>query len=319
MSDNTKFVVSHAPYWHGGSNLSSRSCHIIIAALPALLLGFIRFGMPAVGVVSLGISSAMLWELLINWVSKQDVTIGDGNAAVIGMLLAMLLPAVTPWWFVIVGTLLAIVVGKMIYGGIGGNVFNPVLVSMAILMISWGGCLDFDEALVSYDVDFVAAYPLTQLKFFGPSSIDIYGAWDLLLGRQMGGVGAIFGLGLIIGGLYLIINRVIRWEIPISFLLGVFVAAMAFSIGDPDRFAGPVIHLVTGYTLIGAFFLATEDSSSPVQFVPMLIYGAGCGFFTVLIRNIGSYVDGVVFAVLIMNLASPLLDKIRLKAIGKVV
>ena len=313
-----KFIVSHAPYWHEGSSISSRSYNIMFAALPAILLGFIRYGLPAVGVVSLGISTAILWELLINRVTKQDITVGDGNAALIGLLLAMLLPPTIPWWFVVVGTMLAVVIGKMIYGGIGGNAFNPVLVAMAILMISWNDYLDFDAALVKYDFDFIAAYPLAKLKYFGVSSIAAYSAGDLLLGRQTGGTGAIFGLGLILGGIYLIVRRMIRWEISLSFIAGVFVTALAFSVADPTRFAGPVFHLLCGYTLVGAFFLATEDSSSPVHFIPMLIYGAGGGILTVLIRNIGNYVDGVVFAILIMNLVNPLLDKIRPKAIGRV-
>jgi electron transport complex protein RnfD len=139
------------------------------------------------------------------------------------------------------------------------------------------------------------------------------------MGQQSGGIGSTFGLGLIIGGIYLIIRGFIRWEISVSFLAGVLITAMFFNIIDPARYAGPVFHLLTGYTLIGAFFLATEDSSSPVNFIPMLIYGAGAGIMTVLIRNIGAYVDGVVFAILLMNLVNPLLDKIRPKALGKVV
>jgi len=318
MPENAKFIVSHAPYWHEGSSITSRSYHTMLAAAPAVLLGFVHYGLPAVGVVSLSIATAMLWELLINRLTKQDITVGDGNAAVIGLVFAMLLPATVPWWFVVVGTLLAIVIGKQIFGGIGGNAFNPVLVAMAILMVSWKDYLDFDEALVSYDFDFIAAYPLTKLKYFGVSTIDAYGAFDLLLGRQTGGIGATFGLGLILGGIYLIMRRMIRWEISLSFIAGVSVTALAFYVADPASFAGPIFHLLCGYTLVGAFFLATEDSSSPVHTIPMLIYGAGGGLLTVLIRNIGSALDGVVLAILIMNLLNPLLDKIRPKAMGKV-
>ena len=137
------------------------------------------------------------------------------------------------------------------------------------------------------------------------------------MGRYAGAIGSTFGLGLIIGGIYLILRGMIRWEISISFLAGVFVTALLFNISDPEKYAGPLFHLLTGYTLIGAFFLATEDSSSPVNFIPMLIYGACAGFLTVLIRNIGSFVDGTVFAILMMNIANPLLDKIRPKALGK--
>jgi electron transport complex protein RnfD len=137
------------------------------------------------------------------------------------------------------------------------------------------------------------------------------------VGQQTGGLGSTFGLGLIIGGIYVILRGHIRWEISVSFIAGVLVTAFLFHVSDPTQYAGPFFHVLTGYTLIGAFFLATEDSSSPVNFVPMLIYGACGGVLTVLIRNIGAFPDGVVFAVLLMNVASPLIDKVRPKALGR--
>jgi electron transport complex protein RnfD len=292
---------------------------MIVAALPAVLFGFINYGMPAVGVVSLSISSAIVWELLFNKISKRTISIGDGNAAYIGILFGMLLPATSPWWLVVTGTFVAVVIGKQIFGGIGGNPFNPVLIGLAILMVSWKDFFDFNEALVNYDLGFAMVYPLSALKHLGTSGIDAFTTAGLLMGQQSGGIGATFGLGLIIGGIYLIIRGFIRWEISVSFLAGVVITALFFNISDPARYAGPVFHLLTGYTLIGAFFLATEDSSSPVNFIPMLIYGAGAGIMTVLIRNIGAYIDGVVFAILLMNIVNPLLDKIRPKALGKVV
>ena len=139
------------------------------------------------------------------------------------------------------------------------------------------------------------------------------------MGRQLGGIGATFGLGLIIGGIYLMLRGFIRWEISLTFLAGVYITALLFNLIDPGRFVSPGIHILSGYTLIGAFFLATEDSSSPVNVIPMLIYGAAGGLMTVLIRNIGVYVDGVIMAILLINLIHPLLDKIRPKALGKVV
>ena len=138
------------------------------------------------------------------------------------------------------------------------------------------------------------------------------------MGRQLGAIGSTFGIGLIIGGIYLIIRGFIRWEISLAFLAGVYITALLFNIADPDRFASPGFHVVTGFTLIGALFLATDDASSPVWFVPMLIYGAIGGIMTVLIRNIGAYVDGVILGILVANLISPLLDNIRPKALGKV-
>lgn len=317
MPDQKLFIGSHAPYWHNRTSVTAKSYNIMLAALPAVIMGVYLYGIPALGVVTFSISCAMLWELLMNFVMKRPVSIGDGNAAVIGLLFAMMLPATTPWWAVLVGTFVAVVIGKQIFGGLGGNPFNPTLVAVAVIALSWKGLLDFNEALAGYSFGFNMTYPLSAIKYLGASSVADYSLVELLMGWQSGGIGTTFGLGLIIGGIYLILRGNIRWEIALSFLAGVFVTAFLFNISDPDKYAGPVFHLLTGYTLIGAFFLSTEDSSSPVNFVPMLIYGAAAGLLTVLIRNIGAFVDGVVLAILMMNVASPLLDKIRPKAMGK--
>ena len=316
MANQKLFISSHAPFWHNGTSLSSRSYNVMLAALPAVVMGISRYGAAALGVISLSISCAMLWELLLNKAMKRPVSIGDGNAAVIGLLFAMLLPATAPWWTVVIGTFLAIVVGKQIYGGMGSNPFHPSLVAFAIVMLSWKAIVNFDAALVNYDLGFNMVYPLGAVKHFGASAAANYNSYDLLMGMQSGGIGATFGLGLILGGLYLILRGIIRWEISLSFLLGIVITAHLFHVSDPDKYAGAVFHLLTGYTLIGAFFLATEDSSSPVNVIPMLLYGVCAGVLTILIRNIGFFVDGVVFAILMMNVANPLLDKIRPKAVG---
>jgi electron transport complex protein RnfD len=269
-------------------------------------------------VVCLSISTAIIWELVINLVAKRTITIGDGNAAVLGLLFAMLVPATMPWWAVITGTFLVIVIGKQIFGGIGSNAFHPVALAIAMMLLSWNHLFDFDAALLNYDLEFATIYPLAATKYFGAASADAFRLTDLLMGKQLGGIGSTFGLGLLIGGIYLILRGFIRWEISLTFLAGVYLTALVFNLFDPSRFAPPAFHLLTGYTLIGAFFLATEDSSSPVNFVPMLIYGAAGGIMTVLIRNIGAWVDGVILAILVINLISPLLDKIRPEALGKV-
>jgi len=316
--DNRKlFVSSHAPYWHNGSSIAVKSYNIMLAALPAVLMGIYQYGAPALGVVTFSISCAMIWELIMNFVMRRPVSIGDGNAAAIGLMLAMLLPATTPWWVLLIGTFLAIVVGKQIYGGIGCNPLNPALVAIAMIFLSWKGIMDFNEALLNYELGFPMIYPLATLKYFGVGAVSQFSIGDLLMGSQTGGIGSTFGLGLIIGGIYLILRGLIRWEIALSFLAGVFITALLFNVANPAVYAGPAFHLLTGYTLIGAFFLATEDSSSPVNFIPMLLYGALAGLLTVLIRNIGAMVDGVVFAILMLNLANPLLDKIRPRALGK--
>lgn len=319
MPDPTKLIVAHAPFWHNGSRVTDRSRDFILAALPAAAFGIIQFGAPALAVLALSTASAVLWELGFTRVAKRPVSVGDGTAAVIGLLLGMMLPATMPWWAVITGTFLAIVVARQIFGGIGANSFNPVAVTIGILMLAWKHLMDFDAALVNYSFDYPAVFHLNAVKAFGTSAIRNVDLLDLLLGRQVGGIGSTFGLGLILGGIYLILRGVIRWEISLSFLAGTAFTAFIFNLVDPGRFASPAFHLLTGYTLIGAFFLATEDASSPVNFLPMLIYGAAIGAVVVFIRNIGVFAEGLVYAVLVGNLIQPLLDKIRPKALGKVV
>jgi electron transport complex protein RnfD len=155
------------------------------------------------------------------------------------------------------------------------------------------------------------------VKALGTAAVARYSLTGLLMGQQVGGVGTIFALGLMVGGLYLILRGLIRWEISLSYIIGVLVTAYVFNLVHPDKYAGPLFHLLAGYTLLGAFFLITEYSSSPVNLIPMLIFGAGAGVMTILIRNIGGFTDGVVFAILLFNIANPLLDKIRPRALGR--
>jgi electron transport complex protein RnfD len=314
-----KFVVAHAPYWHDGSKISTKNYHIMLAALPAVLMGISHYGAPALGVIALAMACAIIWELIMNLAMRKPFSIGDGSAAVTGLLLGMLFPATAPWWVIVLGTAVAIIVGKQIFGGIGFNPLNPPLLALAMLVISFKGVFDFDEALRNYDLGFAMTYPLADLKYFGVEAIDKFGLGDLFMGKQAGAVGSTFGLGLVAGGIYLMLRGYIRWEISLSFLAGLFITALLFNLSDPAKYAGPFFHLFTGYTLIAAFFLVPEDSSSPANFIPMLIFGALAGLGTVLIRNVGAYVDGVPFSILLLNLANPLLDRIRPKAIGKVV
>nr|HID60182.1 RnfABCDGE type electron transport complex subunit D [Desulfobacterales bacterium] len=314
-----KLVVSYPPHWHCGSSISSKNYQIMLAALPAVIVGVYHYGLDAARVIAFSIACAMIAEVLVNLVTKREISIYDGSAALTGLLFGMLVPASTPWWLVIVGTFLAIIVGKQVYGGIGANPFNPTLVGFAIVLVSWKDILDFDEALLNYDTGFIMAYPLASLKHFGVAATAKYQLLDLFLGRQAGGIGAACGLALLLGGIYLILRGFIRWEISFSFILGVLITALFFNISNPEKYASPMFHVVTGNVLLGAFFLATDDTTSPVNFVPMLIFGAMCGFLTVLIRCVGIYYDGVVFAILLMNITQPLLDRIRPKALGRVI
>jgi electron transport complex protein RnfD len=313
-----KLTVSHAPFWHDGDSLFQMNLNILIATLPAVIFGIIQFGAPAVGVLALSLSSAMIWELILNVISKNKITIGDLDSAVIGLLFGMMLPATSPWWLVITGTFVAVVIGKMIFGGIGANPFNPALVGMAILMLSWKTFFDFDAAYVNYEFGFTALAPLAALKAHGAAAVaGLFPVSDLMMGRQVGAIGSTFGLGLIIGGIYLILRGYIRWEITVSFIAGIIVTSLCFNLAKPDTYAGPILHLFSGYTLLGAFFLATENSSSPVNRIPMIIYGFFAAAMIILMRDIGAYADGTILAILLSNLVNPLMDKIRPKALGK--
>ena len=315
--NHTKLTVSHAPFWHDGDSLFQKNLNIILAMLPAAIFGILQFGAPALGVLALSLSFAMLWETAINLISKKPPAIDDLDSAVIGLLFGMMLPAVTPWWLILVGTFVAVFVGKIIFGGTGANPFNPALVGMAVLMMSWNMFFDFDTAYVDYDFAFTALAPLAAVKAQGAAAADMFTLGDLLMGREVGAVGAVFGLGIIIGGIYLILRGYTRWELTLSFIAGILVTASIFHIASPQVYVDPMFHLLSGYTLLGAFFLITESASSPVNRIPMFIYGFLGGFMIILMRNVGMYADGTVLAVLLVNLVTPLVDNIRPTALGK--
>lgn len=319
MAGEPKLTVSHAPFWHDGTSTASRSGHAMLALAPAAVLGVMRFGGRAVGVIGLSVACCMIFEIIMNKLTKKPLSIPDGTAALTGFVIALMLPVSIPWWAVVTLSFCAMVIGKHIWGGLGGNPFNPVLIGMAMASLSWGDIFNFNAAYAHYSLPFSGSDPIAALKHFGSAGAAAYSTWELFLGNQIGGIGSVSGLALVMGGLYLILKGVIRWEISLSFLAGVFLTAWIFAMfGDSALNAGPLFHLVTGYTLIGAFFLATEESSSPVNFVPMIIYGLAAGFMVVLIRSIGRYDDGVIYALLLMNVVHPLLDKLGPKALGRI-
>jgi len=316
--NNNKLIVSHAPFWHDGDSLFKTNLNLMLAALPAVIFGLIQFGAPALGVLALSLSTAMAWEFIITLVSGKKASIHDLDSAVIGLFLGMMLPATAPWWMVIIGTFIAVVLGKMIYGGIGANPFNPPLLGIAVLTLSWATHLDFDAAYVNYDFNFTALAPLAAVKAKGALAVSgLFPTGDLLMGKKVGAIGTTFGLGLILGGIYLILRGVIRWEIPVAFIIGIVFTSFCFNLTDPDKYASPMIHLFSGYTLFGAFFLAPENSSSPVNRIPMLIFGFCAAGMIILMRNIGAYDDGTVLGILLLNVVNPLIDAIRPKALGK--
>lgn len=317
MQSTKALIAAHAPFIHIGTSVEERYWNIFFACMPAVVFGILFYGVPALGVIALSVGSAMGWEVAFKKIARREPMISDGSSALFGLLFAMLLPATTPWWLILIGTFLCIVVGKEIYGGLGCSPVNPVLFSFAIIYLSWKSTIDFTGALGNYEINFFPIEPLSALKFMGVKAASEFKITGLLLGQQLGGIGSVFNLGLIAGGIYLALRRFIKWEISVMFLLSLFITALIFYWVNPEKYANPLFHLLTGYTMIGAFFLVTEDSTSPVNLIPKLLYGAIAGVMTILIRNIGAYVDGVIFAVLLSNVFHPLLDKIRPKSFGK--
>ena len=310
-------TVSPGPHIHSGARITGISYNLLLALLPAAIMGVSHYGFDALRVICASIASAMAAEALIQTILRKPVTIADGSAAVSGFLLALMLPASVPLYVVILANFAGIIIGKQCFGGLGANPLNPVLVGWAVVRITktWAGFLDFDLMLVNYDPGFMIRYPLAALKAGGTQAVAGHDLTSLFLGQQTGGIGSSAIICLLAGGLYLVLRGFIRWEIPLFFLLGVAVVAAIFKGVDSAVYAGPLFHIFTGYVMIGAFFLSTETASSPVNRWGMVVYGLACGSLTVVLRVWSVYPDGVVFACLLMNLFVPLLDKLKAKQI----
>ncbi len=321
-------LVTPAPHIHSGISIRNTMFTILIALLPVIVYAIYGYGWDAVRVIALGISSAMLWELLIQLLFRREITINDGTAVITGLVFALILPASATWWMIIVGTFIAMLIGKHIYGGNGSNPFNPVLIGWAAITLSWKDRMNFSLSMINYDLNFPIEYPLTVLKKAGTAGLSVFnintqdiwaGKLNLFLGNQVGGLGTVAGYLILIGGLFLILRGIISWRIPSFFLIGIFITSFIFWKSNPAAYADPVFHILTGSVLFGAFFLATDYASSPVNKTAMALFGLGCGVFTIIFRVWSNYPDGVAFAILIMNIINPLLDKIRPKIPGKTI
>jgi electron transport complex protein RnfD len=308
-------IVSPSPHIHSGARITGTSYNILIALLPAVIMGVSTYGFDALRVIGASIACAAVFEALIQKLFKKPVTIADGSAAVTGLILALILPASVPLYIVAVANFAGIVIGKQCFGGLGANPLNPALVGWAVIRITktWAGYLDFDLALVNYDTGFLMQYPLAVLKAEGASALSHFDLLDLFLGKQTGGIGAAAIVWILIGGLYLVVRGVIRWEIPLFFLVGTAALSGIFWLTDQATYASPMFHILTGNVMIGAFFLSTDSGSSPVNRWGLVVYGLGCGVMTIFLRAWSNYSDGVVFACLLMNLFVPLMDKIKAK------
>lgn len=305
-----KLIISPAPHIHGGDSVSKNMTGVIIALVPALLVGFYFFGLGALIVTLTAVVSCVLFEYLIQrFLLKGATTIMDGSAALTGLLLALNLPSNIPVWMIIAGSLVAIGIAKMTFGGLGNNPFNPALVGRVFMLISfpvemtsWPRPVPFSTAYLDAET---AATPLAMMKgHFG----ELPDTLNLFLGNMGGSMGEVSAIAILIGLAYLLYKKIISWHIPVSILATVFIFTAILNWIQPEAYASPVAHLFTGGLMLGAVFMATDYVTSPMNTRGMLVYGVGIGIITVLIRVFGAYPEGVSFAILIMNAFTPLIN-----------
>lgn len=288
MSSLTKVSVS--PHIHSGKSTAGIMGDVLISLLPATVAGTFIFGLRALLVVAVCVLSSVAFEVIFNYIVKKEQTIGDLSAAVTGLLLALNLPANIPLWQCVIGSLFAIIVVKCLFGGIGQNLVNPAITARVFMLVAFTSI-----ATPAFPVDSVAsATPLAAETM--PSLLDLF------LGNHGGAIGETSAAALLLGGIYLLVRRVISWHIPVSFIGFVFV----FSFFMEGFNAVSALSLVlSGGLFIGAFFMATDYTTSPSTSFGKVIFGLGAGLLTCLIRYFGTYPEGVSFAILFMNILTP--------------
>lgn len=292
MSALTKFMVS--PHIHSGKSTSGIMGDVLIALLPATIAGTVIFGWRALLVIAVCVICSVGFEAIFNLIVKKDQTVGDLSAAVTGLLLALNLPVDVPLWQCAVGSLFAIIVVKCLFGGIGANLVNPAITARVFMLVAFGSM-----AVPSFPVDSVSsATPL--------SAEEMPALLDLFLGKHGGAIGETCVAALLIGGIYLLVRRVISWQIPVVFIATVFL----FSLFMEGFDAVSALSLVmSGGVFIGAIFMATDYTTSPYTPWGKVIFGLGAGLLTCLIRYFGTYPEGVSFAILFMNILNPYICK----------
>lgn len=318
---NNRLLVSMSPHDYGKDNVKKIMYGVVLAMMPAFLVSVYYFGLDAIRVNLIAIAACVFFEWLIQKVFlKGKPTVTDGSAIVTGMLLAFNVPTNLPWWILVVGALVSIGIGKMSFGGLGNNPFNPALVGRVFLLISW------PVQMTSYPKIQVLNFALTDaetgatplaivkegLKNGEPFSQIIESMptsyTDMLIGQMGGSLGEISALALIIGGIYMLIRKIITWHVPVAVLGSIAIFTGILYGINPEAYADPAFHLLTGGVMLGAIFMATDMVTSPMTGRGMLIYGVGIGVITVLIRVWGAYPEGVSFAILIMNAFVPLIN-----------
>lgn len=305
-----KLYISTSPHVHGGDSIEKNMHWVITALLPAFIASVIIFGIGALIVTATSVLSCMLFEWLINryLLKRSSSTLGDGSAIITGMLLAFNLPSNIPLYMVVMGSLVAIGIGKMAFGGLGNNPLNPALVGRVFLLVSFPSRMTswpVPHQMLAYSDAVTAATPL-GLMGYQNDSLPSY--LDMFLGNTGGSLGETCALALLIGLVILLWRKVITWHIPVSILLTVAVLTGIMWLVNPVTYADPLTHLLSGGLMLGSIFMATDYVTSPMTKNGMVWYGIGIGFLTVIIRLFGSYPEGMSFAILIMNAVTPLIN-----------
>jgi electron transport complex protein RnfD len=332
------FATAPAPHVVAPSSVGRVMRQVLYALVPTVALHVVFFGPGLLIQLALGIATALLCEAAALRLRGKPLPpfLLDGSAIITAVLLALCLPPLAPWWLVVSGVAFAILLAKHLFGGLGANPFNPAMVGYAVLLVSFparllqwlpphvAGIQPADLSLLETLTTILTGSPPARLTWdaiTSPTPLDALRT-DLALGMTMGEAHAramfsTFGgkgwewinLATLAGGGWLLARRIIRWHIPVAMLGTLFVCASIMSAADPGAYAGPLFHLTSGASLLGAFFIATDPVSAATSDRGRLIYGAGIGVLTYVIRTWGGYPDGVAFAVLIMNLAVPLIDR----------
>ena len=314
-----KYTISGSPHVHSTENTRKIMYRVLLALLPALLVAIYYFGWDAIKLTIVSVGTCILVEWLIQkFLIKGPLTINDGSAALTGLLLAFNVPANLPIWMAIVGSIVAIGIGKMAFGGLGKNPFNPALVGRVFMLVSFPTAMTtwppvhplFGGKVVPDAV--IGATPLGILKEQGVQKLEELHQMqflDMVLGNRGGAFGEICAIALLLGAIYLIARKVIDIATPLSILLTVFIFTGICYLVDPTQYIAPWYHLVYGGLILGAFFMATDMVTSPMTIRGKILFGFGIGVITVVIRLWGAYPEGVSFAILIMNAFTPLINK----------
>lgn len=315
--------VSGSPHVYTDNSVKKIMYGVIYAMVPALVVSIYFFGLDAIRVTLLSVVMCLLVEYVIQkYLLKTAVTIWDGSAMITGILLAFNVPSNLPWWIILIGAIVAIGVGKMSFGGVGKNIFNPALVGRVFLLIS------FPVQMTSWPVPKPIGGTALTDAVTGPTPLGVMKeglaagrtvqdimpeipdyVQQMMIGFQGGSLGEVSAFALILGALFMLFKKIITWEIPTAYIGSVVVFSGILWMVDPTQFVDPLFHLITGGMLLGVFYMATDMVSSPMSTKGQLIFGAGAGILTILIRVFGAYPEGVSFAILIMNAFVPLIDR----------